>query len=747
MGRTDDNVAIIGDWVPPSPSPRTFFSAMQMLGEDISSRPTMDTTSNDHKTEKIFLRPREHTVSENAAARGGVPGANSGDRATEFGTLSEQKFRGGLVERIAARAGFNAPRLNTESIRSTDHSLNSEVKSPYLTIPPGLSPTTLLDSPVFLSNSLAQQSPTTGKFQFLGNVCSNRSSTIMSEANNKGNNNPFDDNSTSFAFRPSVESGSSFFLSAASKTASATILPQSCPRIEVPVPRSENSFQSHLVEPSLSLPQNQIGHHPQVGLSTSYVEKDDGGKTVLDDQGPFDSLCGGGGGGGEHSSPLNEQPDEGEQRGSGDSMAGGGCGAPSEDGYNWRKYGQKQVKGSEYPRSYYKCTHPNCQVKKKVERSHEGHITEIIYKGAHKHPKPSPNRRAAIGSSDSHINMQLDIQAQAGHQNAEVPLWEDSQKGIPGGAPDWMQENLEVTSSASLGPEYGNHLNPLQAQNNSHIETVEAIDASSTFSNDEDEDDRGTHGSITLGYEGEGDESESKKRKLDAYVTEMSGATRAIREPRVVVQTTSEVDILDDGYRWRKYGQKVVKGNPNPRSYYKCTNPGCTVRKHVERASHDLKSVITTYEGKHNHDVPAARNSSHISSGTSSPVTGQNTTAAMQTHVHRSGPPQTQNTIPRFERPAFGFSGRQQMGTAHGFAFGMNQPGLGNLNMAAVGQAKLPVMPMHPYLAQAHHVNEMGFLLPKGEPNVEPTSDLGLNFNGSTVYQQIMSRLPLGPEM
>jgi len=38
-----------------------------------------------------------------------------------------------------------------------------------------------------------------------------------------------------------------------------------------------------------------------------------------------------------------------------------------------------------------------------------------------------------------------------------------------------------------------------------------------------------------------------------------------IREPRVVVQTTSDVDILDDGYRWRKYGQKVVKGNPHPR--------------------------------------------------------------------------------------------------------------------------------------------------------------------------------------
>ena len=34
---------------------------------------------------------------------------------------------------------------------------------------------------------------------------------------------------------------------------------------------------------------------------------------------------------------------------------------------------------------------------------------------------------------------------------------------------------------------------------------------------------------------------------------------------RIIVQTNSEVDLLDDGYRWRKYGQKVVKGNPYPR--------------------------------------------------------------------------------------------------------------------------------------------------------------------------------------
>lgn len=46
---------------------------------------------------------------------------------------------------------------------------------------------------------------------------------------------------------------------------------------------------------------------------------------------------------------------------------------------------------------------------------------------------------------------------------------------------------------------------------------------------------------------------------------EGGGGRRNVREGRVVIQTTSDIDILDDGYRWRKYGQKVVKGNPNPR--------------------------------------------------------------------------------------------------------------------------------------------------------------------------------------
>lgn len=37
-----------------------------------------------------------------------------------------------------------------------------------------------------------------------------------------------------------------------------------------------------------------------------------------------------------------------------------------------------------------------------------------------------------------------------------------------------------------------------------------------------------------------------------------------VRE-RVAFKTKSEVEILDDGFKWRKYGKKMVKNSPNPR--------------------------------------------------------------------------------------------------------------------------------------------------------------------------------------
>ncbi|CAK7346673.1 unnamed protein product [Dovyalis caffra] len=77
------------------------------------------------------------------------------------------------------------------------------------------------------------------------------------------------------------------------------------------------------------------------------------------------------------------------------------------------------------------------------------------------------------------------------------------------------------------------------------------------------------------------------------------------KEPRFAFLTKSEIDHLEDGYRWRKYGQKAVKNSPYPRSYYRCTSQKCTVKKRVERSFQDPSIVITTYEGQHNHHCPA----------------------------------------------------------------------------------------------------------------------------------------------
>ncbi|BAF04135.1 Os01g0182700 [Oryza sativa Japonica Group] len=94
-------------------------------------------------------------------------------------------------------------------------------------------------------------------------------------------------------------------------------------------------------------------------------------------------------------------------------------------------------------------------------------------------------------------------------------------------------------------------------------------------------------------------------------------ARRKVREPRFCFKTMSDVDVLDDGYKWRKYGQKVVKNTQHPRSYYRCTQDNCRVKKRVERLAEDPRMVITTYEGRHVHspsrdDDDAARASAEM---------------------------------------------------------------------------------------------------------------------------------------
>ncbi|KAF8039714.1 hypothetical protein BT93_B2050 [Corymbia citriodora subsp. variegata] len=63
---------------------------------------------------------------------------------------------------------------------------------------------------------------------------------------------------------------------------------------------------------------------------------------------------------------------------------------PPSDFWSWRKYGQKPIKGSPYPRGYYRCsTSKGCSAKKQVERCKtDASVLVITYTSSHNHPGP-----------------------------------------------------------------------------------------------------------------------------------------------------------------------------------------------------------------------------------------------------------------------------------------------------------------------------------------------------------------------
>nr|QRX38912.1 transcription factor WRKY15 [Lilium regale] len=435
-------------------------------------------------------------------------------------------------------------------------------RSPCVTIPPGFSPSALLESPVLLTNIKAEPSPTTGTFS-MPSVTNN--SNTLSSPRDASNYNAFDNGiHGDFEFKPHVwPAMSSGFSSLRPLGCVSSNSQENVPysQMQSQTSQSINGVEdtvhsSHAL--SLSVPAS----NPPV--ETSILEANEPAEVAMDEA----------------------QPSMGFENGTQAALPDTNGSASlsvveksSDDGYNWRKYGQKHVKGSEFPRSYYKCTHPNCQMKKHLERSLDGQITEIIYKGRHDHPKPQPSRRMGVGA----------IMFGQGEERSDdfPPLSNSTDK----------PSNAHGQTSHHVDPNGTQELSPV------------------SISDDEQEVGGGQSNHIgDVGGDDDDDDPESKRRKKEAITIDATPLGKPNREPRVVVQTISEVDILDDGYRWRKYGQKVVKGNPNPRSYYKCTNAGCPVRKHVERASNDPKAVITTYEGKHNHDVPVARNINHDTS-------------------------------------------------------------------------------------------------------------------------------------
>lgn len=461
---------------------------------------------------------------------------------------ADEKPSRSFADRIADRTGSGIPKFKSLPPPSLPISPPSLSPSSYFAIPPGLSPAELLDSPVLLSSSNILPSPTTGAFaaQALNwKANSTRSSQNQEDVHSQ--------NYSDFTFQTQSRPSD----------VSSTMFPSSMPSFAT---GGQNQQQHQQSSWSTGEQKQQDGHYQPSKLVNSQGQTQ-GQSENYNIKYEADQSS---------SYQASDYAREREQ-----------SSRKSDDGYNWRKYGQKQVKGSENPRSYYKCTYPNCPMKKKIETALDGRITEIVYKGSHNHPKPVNNRKSALASASSSFQALL------------IPPYNDYQ---------------DHSSSGVLPQGSSGQTDSVATPENSSISIVDDEQdmgsqrsrSAGSGDNDFDDDDVNNEPNAKR-WKGEIGETECISTAVLGAGT-VSG-NRTVREPRVVVQTTSDIDILDDGYRWRKYGQKVVKGNPNPRSYYKCTHPGCPVRKHVERAAQDLRSVITTYEGKHNHDVPAARGS------------------------------------------------------------------------------------------------------------------------------------------
>lgn len=80
------------------------------------------------------------------------------------------------------------------------------------------------------------------------------------------------------------------------------------------------------------------------------------------------------------------------------------CHIPAEgltsDVWAWRKYGQKPIKGSPYPRGYYRCSSSKgCLARKQVERNKSDPAMFIVtYTAEHNHPAPT-HRNSLAGST------------------------------------------------------------------------------------------------------------------------------------------------------------------------------------------------------------------------------------------------------------------------------------------------------------------------------------------------------------
>lgn len=146
-----------------------------------------------------------------------------------------------------------------------------------------------------------------------------------------------------------------------------------------------------------------------------------------------------------------------------------------------------------------------------------------------------------------------------------------------------------------------------------------SMNLSTTTSNDYHYNTYGSR-SLNMDYESSNDAFSSCSYKSgdtefsptgDYISSPNSYSSETLEEPVVVKKkrkrTSTQAPIHSDGFKWRKYGQKKVKGNTFLRNYYKCTFPDCSARKHIEKYTdyNGVERESVEYVNDHTHPPPS----------------------------------------------------------------------------------------------------------------------------------------------
>ncbi|XP_022922779.1 probable WRKY transcription factor 53 isoform X1 [Cucurbita moschata] len=140
-----------------------------------------------------------------------------------------------------------------------------------------------------------------------------------------------------------------------------------------------------------------------------------------------------------------------------------------DDGFCWRKYGQKGILGARHPRGYYRCTHRNlqgCLATKQVQRSdHDPNIFEITYRGTHSCTQVIPSASTEFQQQNHPLLPDQRVQNQQTSPDALLSSWPSLRV---------ITENLDTIHDPTL-------FHPFNYDPTSNYEVADRVESGSTL--------------------------------------------------------------------------------------------------------------------------------------------------------------------------------------------------------------------------------------------------------------------------